>query len=168
MRVRRERQLSLASGLYAGAVQALNSHDAEDCGREMDRCVYDSLFLFWEISKKLFLPSLSRVQQRTKANLLALFFLYVGRLLGYAPFYSEWTINWVSACDKMGSVWTQRWVARTDLQAKVRKEYLDRGESVGNNGLYTNEEGRGGEAGGSRYVNGNGAVGDGHWEPRKR
>lgn len=66
---------------------------------------------------------------------------YVGGLLGYAPFFPEWTTDWDAACRKMDACWTQRRFANRNLQQERRAEFLRRGKSVGNEGLYKEEVG---------------------------
>lgn len=61
---------------------------------------------------------------------------WVGGLLGYQPFFPEWTTDWDAACMKMKSRWMQRKFAVPGLQAKVRAEYLAKGLPVGNGGFY--------------------------------
>lgn len=45
---------------------------------------------------------------------------WMGGLLGYQPFYAEWTSDWTEACRKMGSHWTQRRFARLNQQDQIR------------------------------------------------
>ncbi|KAM7205915.1 hypothetical protein V8F33_000745 [Rhypophila sp. PSN 637] len=66
---------------------------------------------------------------------------WIGGLLGYAPFYPEWTTDWQAACDKMASHWTQRKFAVRDLQKERRAEFIRRGEDIGNQGIYIEEAG---------------------------
>jgi len=66
---------------------------------------------------------------------------WIGGLLGYQPFFPEWTTDWDSACMKMKSHWTQKRFAVPGAQEKARKHFLDRGESVGNGGLYKSPDG---------------------------
>lgn len=66
---------------------------------------------------------------------------YIGGLLGYAPFYPEWTTDWAAACRKMESCWSQRKFADLDLQTQRKAEFLRSGASVGNGALYKEEAG---------------------------
>lgn len=45
---------------------------------------------------------------------------WIGGLLGYAPYYPEWTTDWKGACDQMDKVWTQQTFAKRDAQDKAR------------------------------------------------
>ncbi|TAQ84215.1 hypothetical protein B7494_g7458 [Chlorociboria aeruginascens] len=45
---------------------------------------------------------------------------WIGALLGYAPFYPEWTTDWQGACDQMEKSWFQRKFAVRDAQEKAR------------------------------------------------
>lgn len=55
---------------------------------------------------------------------------WIGSLLGYAPFYPEWTTDWQAACDQMEKNWFQRRFAKRDAQDKCRR----RMEKVNGNG----------------------------------
>ncbi len=46
---------------------------------------------------------------------------WIGSLLGYAPFYPEWTSDWQGACDKMEQSWFHRRFAIRDAQEKARQ-----------------------------------------------
>jgi len=46
---------------------------------------------------------------------------WIGGLLGYAPFYPEWTTDWQAACDKMEKSWFHRRFAIRDAQEKARQ-----------------------------------------------
>ncbi|KAF9731669.1 hypothetical protein PMIN06_007734 [Paraphaeosphaeria minitans] len=52
---------------------------------------------------------------------------YIGGLLGYAPFYPEWTTDWDAACDQMEQHWTQRRFAKRDAQEKARQRFASNG-----------------------------------------
>ena len=45
---------------------------------------------------------------------------WIGGLLGYAPYYPEWTTNWVGACDQMDRIWTQRRFVKYGAQDQAR------------------------------------------------
>lgn len=51
---------------------------------------------------------------------------WIGGLLGYAPFYPEWTTDWQGACDQMEKSWTQRRFAVRDAQEQARKRMAKR------------------------------------------
>lgn len=61
---------------------------------------------------------------------------YIGGLLGYAPFYPEWTTDWEAACSKMEGCWAQRRFADRSAQKAKRADRLARRLSVGNEALY--------------------------------
>lgn len=61
---------------------------------------------------------------------------YVGGLLGYQPFFPEWTTDWDAACRKMESCWAQRRFAVRGQQMERREEYLRAGKDVGNGALF--------------------------------
>jgi len=46
---------------------------------------------------------------------------WLGGLLGYAPFYPEWTTDWSVACDQMEKSWFHKRFAVRDAQDKCRK-----------------------------------------------
>jgi len=48
---------------------------------------------------------------------------WIGGLLGYQPFYPEWTSDWGEACRKMESHWSQRHFARLDKQEMAKKSF---------------------------------------------
>jgi len=62
---------------------------------------------------------------------------YIGGLLGYAPFYPEWTTDWPAACSKMGGHWTQRKFAVDGAQKARRAEIIAKGGDIGNEALYS-------------------------------
>lgn len=45
---------------------------------------------------------------------------WIGGLLGYQPFFPEWTSDWQLACNRMERNWTQRRFAVRDAQEKAR------------------------------------------------
>ena len=47
---------------------------------------------------------------------------WIGGLLGYAPFYPEWTTDWDAACNKMDR-WSQRKFARRDMQVEAKRKF---------------------------------------------
>ncbi|KAL9618595.1 MAG: hypothetical protein Q9160_006706 [Pyrenula sp. 1 TL-2023] len=51
---------------------------------------------------------------------------WIGGLLGYAPFYPEWTTDWQGACDQMEKSWTQRRFADRNAQKKARARMAER------------------------------------------
>ena len=61
---------------------------------------------------------------------------YIGGLLGYAPFYPEWTTDWAAACRKMKGHWTQARFAADEAQRECRARFISRGEGIGNEALY--------------------------------
>ncbi|KAF4636548.1 hypothetical protein G7Y89_g1538 [Cudoniella acicularis] len=48
---------------------------------------------------------------------------WIGALLGYAPYYPEWTTDWDAACDQMEKSWFQRKFAVRDAQVKARARW---------------------------------------------
>lgn len=48
---------------------------------------------------------------------------WIGGLLGYQPFFPEWTTDWPAACEQMNSHWTQRKYAVLDQQDQARKRF---------------------------------------------
>ncbi|GKZ94159.1 hypothetical protein CBS63078_10082 [Aspergillus niger] len=48
---------------------------------------------------------------------------WIGGLLGYAPFYPEWTTNWDAACDRMEQSWFQRRYADRGAQQRAREKF---------------------------------------------
>jgi hypothetical protein len=48
---------------------------------------------------------------------------WIGGLLGYAPFYPEWTTDWEAACNQIERHWTQRRFAKRDAQEKARQRF---------------------------------------------
>jgi hypothetical protein len=48
---------------------------------------------------------------------------WIGGLLGYAPFYPEWTTDWEAACVQMERHWTQQQFAKRDAQEKARQRF---------------------------------------------
>lgn len=65
---------------------------------------------------------------------------YIGGMLGYKPFYPEWTTDWEAACDKMESCWATRRLADRGAQQRIRDEYVAKGLDIGNGGLYNDEK----------------------------
>lgn len=53
---------------------------------------------------------------------------WIGGLLGYAPYYPEWTTDWDAACDKMEQSWFHRRYAVRDAQERVRRKMEKRSE----------------------------------------
>jgi hypothetical protein len=49
---------------------------------------------------------------------------WIGGLLGYAPYYPEWTSDWQSACKQMERNWTQKRFAKRDAQEKARQTFV--------------------------------------------
>jgi hypothetical protein len=47
---------------------------------------------------------------------------WIGGLLGYAPFYPEWTTDWDAACDKMDR-WSQRKFVSKDAQEHAKQKF---------------------------------------------
>ena len=65
---------------------------------------------------------------------------WIGGLLGYRPFFPEWTTDWEGACGKMERCWSQKRFADRGAQERVRRKFVERGEEVGNGGLYEQGE----------------------------
>jgi mannose-6-phosphate isomerase-like protein (cupin superfamily) len=61
---------------------------------------------------------------------------WIGGLLGYAPFFPEWTTDWPAACRKMSEHPTQRRFADLNAQEKIRANYVKRAAQIGNEALY--------------------------------
>lgn len=66
---------------------------------------------------------------------------YLAPLLGYQPYYPEFTSDWQAACGKMRGVWTQRWAADPEAGKRARRVWGVGGE--GDGGL----DGEGGDVG---------------------
>ncbi|KAL4967236.1 cupin domain-containing protein [Aspergillus stella-maris] len=65
---------------------------------------------------------------------------WIGGLLGYAPFYPEWTTDWDAACDKMEQTWSQRRFADRGAQQRARDKF--RGQLAAGRGEETEKKGR--------------------------
>ncbi|KFA74226.1 hypothetical protein S40288_10416 [Stachybotrys chartarum IBT 40288] len=61
---------------------------------------------------------------------------WIGGMLGYAPFYPEWTTDWAAACRQMNLCSTQKKFAQPNAQENIRASYLERGVDIGNEALY--------------------------------
>ena len=48
---------------------------------------------------------------------------WIGGLLGYAPFYPEWTTDWQWACDTMEKSWVHRRYAVRNAQKEARGKF---------------------------------------------
>lgn len=48
---------------------------------------------------------------------------WLGGLLGYAPFYPEWTTDWQGACDKMEKRWVHKRYAVRDAQTRAKATF---------------------------------------------
>lgn len=48
---------------------------------------------------------------------------WIGGLMGYAPYYPEWTTGWQQACDKMEKSWVHKRYAVRDAQEKARDRW---------------------------------------------
>jgi len=48
---------------------------------------------------------------------------WIGSLLGYAPYYPEWTTDWDGACDEMEKSWFTRKFAVRDAQVKAKAKF---------------------------------------------
>ncbi|KAF3095459.1 hypothetical protein TWF569_011640 [Orbilia oligospora] len=55
---------------------------------------------------------------------------YIGSLLGYQPFFPEWTTDWDAACDKMASSLLQKKFAIRELQDVVKKNFDANGDPL--------------------------------------
>lgn len=65
---------------------------------------------------------------------------YIGGMLGYQPFFPEWTTDWEAACDKMERCWATRRFADRDAQRRIYAEYVAKGLPTGNGGLYKDQK----------------------------
>ena len=45
-------------------------------------------------------------------------------------------MDWKGACEKTGRCWSQKRFADRGAQERVRRRFVERGENVGNGGLY--------------------------------
>lgn len=57
---------------------------------------------------------------------------WIGGMLGYQPFFPEWTTDWESACVKMRSHWAQRKFAVPDAQEKAKARFSGFADRNGN------------------------------------
>lgn len=48
---------------------------------------------------------------------------WIGGLIGYAPYYPEWTTDWQQACDKMEQTWVHKRYSIRDAQEKARSKW---------------------------------------------
>jgi hypothetical protein len=48
---------------------------------------------------------------------------WIGSLLGYAPFYPEWTTDWQAACDHMEKSWFHRRFVDRNAQEKAKARF---------------------------------------------
>lgn len=48
---------------------------------------------------------------------------WLGGLLGYQPFFPEWTTEWSLACQVMEKTWTQKQYAQRDAQERIATKY---------------------------------------------
>ena len=69
----------------------------------------------------LTLPSWVPCRKALARGLGVLVGRWIGGLLGYQPFYPEWTSDWPEACREMASRWTQHRFARLGEQEVVKK-----------------------------------------------
>jgi hypothetical protein len=51
---------------------------------------------------------------------------WIGSLLGYAPYYPEWTTDWQAACDQMEQGWFHRRFADRGAQDRARERVRER------------------------------------------
>lgn len=55
---------------------------------------------------------------------------WIGGLMGYAPYYPEWTSDWQGACDHMEQTWVHKRYAIRDAQEKARHK-LQKANGIG-------------------------------------
>ena len=52
---------------------------------------------------------------------------WIGGLLGYQPYYPEWTTDWDAACALMSKHWTQRGFAEPEAPTRAKQRFIKSG-----------------------------------------